>query len=272
MDNSPLRLAPLNATAQSQLDDQGFIILDGYCSADRLQTLRETVDRLYESEGELAGSEFRPEAGSKRLANLINKGSVFRDCAEDRRVLPLVDHVLGGKLKLSSVNARTAEPHNNITQPLHCDMGALPDESGFWVCNTVWMLDDFTPENGPLRAIPGTHKSGCLPQAELNDPTQPHPDEVLITGSAGTVVVMNAHLWHGGTANRTSQPRRAVHVFYCRRDKPQQQYQKQLVDDEIQKTLSPELRWILALDDPVNDEISRNPEERSGFLKSPEAK
>ena len=40
---------------------------------------------------------------------------------------------------------------------------------------------------------------------------------------------MNAHLWHGGTANHSSAPRLAMHAFYCRDDKPQQQYQKQLL-------------------------------------------
>ena len=47
-------------------------------------------------------------------------------------------------------------------------------------------------------------------------------------------MVMNAHLWHGGTANRTAAPRLAMHAFYCRRDKPQQQYQKQLLRPEVQ--------------------------------------
>ena len=57
----------------------------------------------------------------------------------------------------------------------------------------------------------------------------PHPDEVLLIGTAGSIAVMNAHMWHGGTANRTAAPRLAMHAFYCRRDKPQQQYQKQLL-------------------------------------------
>ena len=64
---------------------------------------------------------------------------------------------------------------------------------------------------------------------------------------------MNAHIWHGGTANRTPAPRLAMHAFYCRRDKPQQQYQKQLLRPEVQDSLSPELREMLALDDPLND-------------------
>jgi ectoine hydroxylase-related dioxygenase (phytanoyl-CoA dioxygenase family) len=101
----------------------------------------------------------------------------------------------------------------------------------------------------------------------LPDPLAPHPQEVLLTGKAGGIAVMNAHLWHGGTANRTSAPRLAMHAFYCRRDKPQQQYQKQLLRPEVQGSLTPELRDLLALDDPVNDSLSAAVTVRSGFLK-----
>ena len=84
----------------------------------------------------------------------------------------------------------------------------------------------------------------------------PHPDEILLIGKAGSIAVMNSHLWHGGTANRTAAPRLAMHAFYCRRDKPQQQYQKQLLDADVQAGLSPELRDLLAIDDPLNDALS----------------
>jgi ectoine hydroxylase-related dioxygenase (phytanoyl-CoA dioxygenase family) len=78
---------------------------------------------------------------------------------------------------------------------------------------------------------------------------------------------MNAHLWHGGTANQTDRPRLAMHAFYCRRDKPQQQYQKRLLRPEVQAALTPALREVLALDDPLNDELSANVTVRSGFMK-----
>jgi ectoine hydroxylase-related dioxygenase (phytanoyl-CoA dioxygenase family) len=146
-------------------------------------------------------------------------------------------------------------------------MAAVPDEKGYWVCNTVWLLDDFTPTNGAIRLVPGSHRWGKLPQDVLADPTAPHPQELLLTGRAGDVVVMNAHLWHGGTANTTATTRTAVHAFYCRRDKPQQQYQKQLLRPEVQQELTPELRSMLALDDPLNDQLSTSVTTRSGFLK-----
>jgi ectoine hydroxylase-related dioxygenase (phytanoyl-CoA dioxygenase family) len=90
---------------------------------------------------------------------------------------------------------------------------------------------------------------------------------VQVTGRAGTVVVINAHLWHGGQANRTDAPRTAIHAFYCRWDKPQQQYQKALLRAEVQAGLAPGLRRLLALDDPSNDELARQGGPRSGFLK-----
>jgi hypothetical protein len=58
-----------------------------------------------------------------------------------------------------------------------------------------------------------------------------------------------------------------MHSFYCRRDLPQQQYQKKLLRPETRQSLSPELRRLLALDDPLNDELSAGSSGRSGFLK-----
>jgi ectoine hydroxylase-related dioxygenase (phytanoyl-CoA dioxygenase family) len=90
--------------------------------------------------------------------------------------------VLGPAIKLSSLNARSADPNTDIGQPLHVDMGAIADERGYWVCNTVWMLDDFTLDNGPTRMVPGSHTWKQRPQDVLADPFAPHPDEVLLTG------------------------------------------------------------------------------------------
>ena len=252
---------------KEQLGEQGYVVLDGCIDDGLLNELRGRILELFAEEGDLAGHEFRTEEHAHRLANLVDKGDVFRRAIVLPEILDYVRHVLGQGIKLSSLNARSADPVTVVGQPLHVDMGALPDDKGYWVCNTVWMLDDFTSQNGATRMIPGSHRWGQRPQDVLEDPLAPHPGEVLLIGKAGSIAVMNAHMWHGGTANRTGAPRLAMHAFYCRSDKPQQQYQKQLLRPGVQASLTSEVRQILALDDPLNDELSATVVVRSGFLK-----
>ena len=258
---------PIPEAHRRELDERGFVRLEGFITPERRQRLADRLQALFDAEGDRAGAEFRLEPGARRLANLVDKGALFVECIVEPVVLEYVGHVLGRHFKLSSLNARSANPRNGESQPLHVDAGALPDARGFWVCNTVWMLDDFTPANGALRAIPGSHRWGRRPQDAIADPRLPHPDEVLVTGKAGDLVVMNSHLWHGGTANDTDRPRLALHAFYCRSDKPQQQYQKSLLRPETQTALPAAARAVLALDDPQNDALSGEGARPSGFLK-----
>ena len=250
-----------------QLDEAGFVRIPGLVEPARRERLTDRLEALFALEGERAGGEFKREPGARRLANLVDKGDVFVRCIVEPAILERVAHVLGRHFKLSSLNARNALPGNGETQPLHTDAGALPDARGYWVCNSLWMLDDFTLENGALRLIPGSHRSGRRPSESIADPKGAHPDELLVTGRAGDVIVMNAHLWHGGTANRTRLPRLALHAFYCRSDKPQQQYQKALLRPETQAALPAAARALLALDDPENDRISAASAGASGFMK-----
>ena len=259
-----LTLSSLSVAQRRQLEDEGWLALPGLMNRDLLQALRQRVEELFEEEGQEAGAEFKLEPGARRLANLVNKGRIFEEVILTPMVLQSMAQVLGPRFKLSSLNVRSAEPHSDRGQPLHADSGAIADERGYWVANSIWMLDDFTPENGATRFVPGSHRWRRIPPADFYDA---HPEEQLVTGEAGTVVVMNAHLWHGGTANRSDAPRRAMHVYYTRWDKPQQQYQKRLLDPRVQARLSGAAREILALDDPLNDELSATGSGASGFLK-----
>src|SRR5262245_5257727 len=256
----------ISADEAFQLDEIGFVVLPGFFS-DLLARLQSRIEEIFEEEGDRAGTEFKQEPGCRRLANLMDKDALFQQVVAHPRLKPYVCHVLGERFKLSSLNVRSVNPLWTQSQPLHADMAAVADVHGFWVCNTVWMIDDITTDNGPLRAIPGSHHFRKLPGDVLPDPHGTHPDEVVITGQAGTVVVMNAHMWHGGLGNHTASARTALHAFYCRCDKPQQQYQKALLRPEVQATMSAELRELLALDDPLNDELSNRPRVVSGFLK-----
>lgn len=252
---------------RKELDELGYLILPEFMDLEFCRALAERTEALFTAEGAKAGCEFRLEPDARRLANMVDKGEIFEQVISMPEILEYIQYVLGPEFKLSSLNARSPLPFTDRPQPLHADMGLLPDEKGYAVCNTLWMLDDFTVDNGGTRVVPGSHRWGKLPQEALGDPYAPHPQEVIVTGKAGTVVVFNSHTWHGGTANHSADRRLCLHGFYVRRDLPQQQYQKMLLRPETQAHLSPELRKILALDDSLNDALSAEGHSRSGFLK-----
>ena len=67
----------MNAEQKQQLDEEGYVVLPGLMEPEFLRAAQRRVDELYEQEGEAAGSEFKLEPQSKRLANVVNKGEIF---------------------------------------------------------------------------------------------------------------------------------------------------------------------------------------------------
>ncbi len=243
----------VTAEEKTFLDEKGYLPLPGILTPAEVQALRERLQALEEEEGEDAGKEVHQEAGAVRLANLVNKGPLFDVCWTHPKALAAIAHVLGGDLKLSSLNARAALPGHGL-QALHTDgaqripgVPPMPTDSRtrYYVCNSIWLLNDFTPTNGATRLIPGSHKLGQDPRQLLDDALAPHPDEILVLGQAGTVVIFNSHAWHGGTVNRSNRPRRALHSYFCRRNLPQQLDQRAYLRPETAARLSEAQRLVL---------------------------
>ncbi len=220
-----VRKDTLTAEQKKHLDTEGYLHLKSVLSAGEVEAIRARLAELHAAEGELAGTEVHQEAGTDRLSDLINKGAIFGEILRRRKVLAAVAHVLYSDMKLSSLNSRSALPGHGL-QALHADWGKLETPGDYQVCNSIWLLDDFTPDNGATRLVPGSHLLGTTAAEVMDDPRSPHPDEILLLGKAGDVIVFNAHVWHGGTLNVTDKPRRAMHGYFTRRNRPQQLDQK----------------------------------------------
>ncbi len=235
--------ASLDPVTRDQLDRDGYAALPDVLSAGQLGAIRARLAELLAAEGDQAGIEVHQEAGADRLADLTNKGPMFRPCFTDPRVLACIAHVLGD-FKLSSLNFRAARPGHG-RQPLHADYGGPVPPASYQVCNSIWLLDDFTADNGATRVVPGSHRNGQRAREALPDPAAAHPDEVRLIAPAGTVVVINSHLWHGGTRNDSGRPRRALHSYFTRRANGQQLDQKKYIRPETLAHLDPAARFIL---------------------------
>jgi ectoine hydroxylase-related dioxygenase (phytanoyl-CoA dioxygenase family) len=243
LDDLGVTASTIDDPTRERLDRDGYAVLEGVLTGPVLTVMRTRLAELLEEEGDQAGLEVHQEAGADRLADLVNKDPVFEICFTDPRLLACVAHVLSD-FKLSSLNFRAALPGDGL-QALHAEGGPCTDPARYQVCNSIWLLDDFTADNGATRVVPGSHRSGKSVRDEMPDVRAAHPEQTLLLAPAGTVVVFNSHLWHGGTLNRSPSPRRALHSYFTRRGNSQQLDQKKYIRPETVDRLSPAAQFIL---------------------------
>ena len=149
----------------------------------------------------------------------------------------------GNDFKLHSLNTRAALPGSG-RQALHTDWAEAVPSDRYQVCNSVWMLDDFTEENGPTRVVPGSHRWGKVPKDAMEDPTADHPNQLLMLGSAGTCVVFNSIC---GTAERriTAIGSAGLTRPVVRRGQAQQTAQRDFLRPETLVRLTPAQRYLV---------------------------
>ncbi len=237
----------LSAEQRSFLDENGYLVLRNHMGAELLEAFRARTDELLESEGATSGHETPQGGGVAALADLLNKGEVFTRCYSDPAVLAAARLVLGEEFRVNSLNYRASLPGKGH-QGLHPDWAGPVEPGEFHIMNSMWCLDDFIADNGATRAVPGSHRSGTVPSDEMTDTLDAHPRQIHLTAPAGSVVIFNAHLWHGGTLNSTTARRRGMTMSFVLRDEPQQLDQRAYVRKSVYDKLSPAQRYLLDVD------------------------
>ena len=78
-------------------------------------------------------------------------------------------------------------------------------------CTAMWMLSDFTLDNGATRVVPRSHLSGEQP-----DPKRDYAQQAVpVTGPAGSAFLWDARTWHGMSANTGNSERIAIVSTFC---------------------------------------------------------
>lgn len=241
----------MNDDQRKQLDEQGYLIFKNLLAPSQIETLLARLEELWVLEGDKAGEENYIEPGVRRLANLANKGDIFREVYAHPQVLEVVEAVMGPDIRASMVNARDVPPHTGARMPFHMDSdkGRVRDEKGYSAATAIWMLDGFTVENGATAFVPGSHLLDQSPKQVLADLHASHPDEIIIEGQAGDVFVFNGHCWHAGRPNLTNSHRRGLLVHYLRADVPRPENRRQHLDAENAAALSKQEWMLLGLDE-----------------------
>ncbi|MBC7879139.1 MAG: phytanoyl-CoA dioxygenase family protein [Anaerolineales bacterium] len=244
----------MNDQQLKQLDEQGYLIFKNMLSSSQIEALLGWLEELWAKEGDSAGEENYIEVGVRRLANLANKGDIFRGIYAHPQILEVIETIIGPDMRASMVNARDVPPNTGVRMSFHMDSdkGRARDATGYSAATAIWMLDPFTVENGATAFVPGSHLLGKSPKEVLSDLNASHPDEIIIEGQSGDVLVFNGHGWHAGRPNLTNGHRRAILVHYLRADVPRPENRRQHVEPENQTELTPLERELLGLDDKLS--------------------
>lgn len=75
-------------------------------------------------------------------------------------------------------------------------------------------LDDSSEANGPLRVLPGTHRSGVLTDDEILKISD-EAESKSCTVTAGGVIAMRPLIIHASSKSRSETPRRVLHIEYA---------------------------------------------------------
>ncbi len=221
------------------LDRDGYIVLPDVIDADWLVRLRNAFESGCEGDG---GASVVKESGTRHVDDLINRGTVFEGVITHPHVLAAVYHVLQDAFRVGQIAGRDPLPGYG-QQGLHADWTSRAKGEAYRIVTTIWLLDDFTSENGATRVVPGTHHLLTPPPKSFADPASRHPDQHIIVAKAGSVLVFNGHLWHSGTANRSSRRRRVLQCSFVGRD----EFRFSPIKIAAPETLSPAARLILGV-------------------------
>ena len=231
----------LPTAAASELRERGFIVIPGPARPSRIELL---VGAYTAAMASATGEDIRVGSTSTKVSDLVNRGAAFDDLYVFAPLLEACCRVIGGPFKLSSLHARTLRPHTPA-QELHVD---VPRHSDDWpLLGFIVMIDEFRPDNGATRFIPGSHRWPRSPVDTLSDQRAAYDGEVLACGKAGSLLVFNGSAWHGHTANTSTAPRRSIQGAFIPRGGRAAFDFAARIQPETHKRLGPLARQVLAL-------------------------
>jgi ectoine hydroxylase-related dioxygenase (phytanoyl-CoA dioxygenase family) len=234
MQTSPSSPSPLNQQQLHRFAEQGFLVLRKVFGPDEIDEMRRAFERLAERARSLEvdgtemweGSQFvvsPRDDGEPQIHRIVWCGgaeSTLLDYGTDPRLVEPAAQLLDTRAVEQLINqAHFKYPGDEITFEWHQDSKHRRYGTDQWrdldgrgsFIETATAIDPMTPDNGPLRFIPGSHEQGHVPVDDegcLPDDAYDPDEAVDATMEPGDVVLFGPFVVHGSGPNQSNHPRR----------------------------------------------------------------
>ena len=199
------------AQLRQDFHEWGYCLVEDGLSVEQNQLVYQRVMDQAKAEREL-GIAYLSEA-QQHVWSLVNKGDVFNRCmTHDTDAIQagllieqLLDEMLGSGWHHLSYIANISFPGCH-PQGMHQDqglVGAYKFLDAPVLVNTVYVLQDVDEVNGGTLVIPGSHRR----YIEGNGTFGKLPPPINLEAPAGTVMLMDGRVLHGGAVNRSDDLR-----------------------------------------------------------------
>ena len=190
---------------------KGYVVLPDLLSLKEATEARNLILEIAEQEkkeGKLIVQDKK-----ERLYGLIYKGDVFAKMVEDKAILSLIESVLGEDIILGGFSAHILHPGSK-RMGIHVDYPYWAMPSPFpkypvLEIQVIWMMEDFTADNGAPLFAAGTQNLATQPKKRKFERIAEK-----ITGTAGTAIISHGLCWHDTSVNKSDRPRVSLLANY----------------------------------------------------------
>ncbi len=199
-----------------KIREQGYCILKGIIPEDEVGRIRNDIVEAADTFGTKTPK-------NTYLATTINHTQSFAPYVADPQIMAIIESFFGPYARVSSSSTQINEPGNERGE-WHADWPYSPFNAGYipkpipdlvMHLTSLFMMVDFTRENGGTLIRPGSHKWDTNPAYENESGYDDYPDQIHGEGTAGSVLLMDSRIWHAIAENKTTTRRVALVVRYA---------------------------------------------------------
>ncbi|MEM6356495.1 MAG: phytanoyl-CoA dioxygenase family protein [Pseudomonadota bacterium] len=219
----------LSATQKAFYRENGYLMVEDAVTVEELARLREITYGLIEQSRDVTESDerFDLEPGHSREAPRLSRIKLphkqdpfFWQIIKRSGVTEVLNDLLGPNTTLLTAKLNTKAPGGGAAVEWHQDWAFYPHTNDDLLAFGL-MLEDVTPDNGPLMVIPGSHRGPLLSHhangvfcgaVDPDDPAFAREKAVTLTGKAGSMTVHHARTLHGSAPNMSDRAR--MILFY----------------------------------------------------------